>query len=104
MRVVQMEKGPIDKDTRNIGLVGMSDGIPIFRDKHSTSVMPVMLRADNMGDELSMKFRYTHMTALVPAHFWILSDDEKQFKVCNVCVCVCVCVRVCVRMCVRMSV
>jgi hypothetical protein len=67
-------------DTRNQGLVGMSDGIPMFRDKHSRSVVPVLLRTANMGDHISMKFRYTHLTGLVPSHFWILSEDGKRFE------------------------
>jgi hypothetical protein len=74
-----MGTGPMSSDTRNQGLVGMSDGIPIFRSKGSRSVIPVMLRSANMGDHLSMKFRYTHMTALVPSFFWTLSPDEKYF-------------------------
>jgi len=67
-------------DTRNQGLVGMSDGIPLFRDKHSRSVIPVMLRTANMGDHLSMKFRYTHMAGLVPSYFWIIGEESKQFE------------------------
>ena len=61
-------------------LVGMADGIPLFRDKHSRSCVPVMLRTANMGDHLSMKFRYTHLVALVPSHFWILGVESKQFE------------------------
>jgi hypothetical protein len=67
------------EDTRNQGLVGMSDGIPMFRSKSSRSVVPILLRTANMGDHLSMKFRYTHMTALVPSHFWIIGKN-KQFE------------------------
>jgi hypothetical protein len=77
---LQMHTGPMSEDARNQGLVGMSDGIPLFRDKHSRSVIPIMLRTANMGDHLSMKFRYTHMTGLVPCHFWILGEDSKQFE------------------------
>jgi hypothetical protein len=75
-----MGTNPMNTDTRNQGLVGMSDGIPLFRDKHSRSVIPVMLRTANMGDHLSMKFRYTHMTALVPSHFWTIGETSKQFE------------------------
>jgi len=69
----------MSEDTRNQGLVGMSDGIPMFRDKSSRSVIPCLLRTANMGDHLSMKFRYTHLTGLVPAHFWIISENGKHF-------------------------
>jgi hypothetical protein len=76
----QMGTNPMKADTRNQGLVGMADGIPLFRDKHSRSCIPVMLRTVNMGDHLSMKFRYTHLTALVPSHFWIIGETSKQFE------------------------
>jgi hypothetical protein len=67
-------------DTRNQGLVGMSDGIPLFKDKNARSVIPVMFRTANMGDHLSMKFRYIHMTGLVPCHFWIIGEESKHFE------------------------
>lgn len=77
---LQMGTGIMKADARNQGLVGMSDGIPLFRDKHSRSVIPVLLRTANMGDHLSMKFRYTHMTGMVPSHFWIIGEESKQFE------------------------
>ena len=67
-------------DTRNQGLVGMSDGIPLFRDKHSRSVTPILLRTANLPDHLSIKFRYTHLTGLVPNHFWIIGKASGQFE------------------------
>ena len=75
-----MGTNPMKADSRNQGLVGMADGIPLFRDKHSRSCIPVMLRTANMGDHLSMKFRYTHLTGLVPSHFWIIGETSKQFE------------------------
>jgi hypothetical protein len=67
-------------DTRNQGLVGMSDGIPMFRSKDSRSVIPLMLRTVNLEDSLSMKFRYTHLVGLVPSHFWILNWKGDRFQ------------------------
>ena len=67
-------------DTRNQGLVGMSDGIPLFRDKHSRSVTPLLLRTANLPDHLSMKFRYTHLAGLVPSHFWNIGESSNQFE------------------------
>jgi hypothetical protein len=67
-------------DTRNQGLVGMSDGIPLFRDKHGRSVTPILLRTANLPDHLSMKFRYTHLTGLVPNHFWLIGEASGQFE------------------------
>ena len=78
--VLQMGSGTMASDTRNQGLVGMSDGIPLFKDKNARSVIPVMLRTANMGDHLSMKFRYTHMTGLVPCHYWDIGEESKQFE------------------------
>jgi hypothetical protein len=75
-----MGTNPMKADSRNQGLIGMADGIPLFRDKHSRSCIPVLLRTANMGDHLSMKFRYTHLTALVPCHFWIIGETSKQFE------------------------
>ena len=43
-------------DTRNQGLVGMADGIPLFRDKSSRSVVPIMFRTVNLPHGLSMQF------------------------------------------------
>jgi hypothetical protein len=77
---MQMGTGHMKDDSRNQGLVGMSDGIPMFRDKSSRSVVPMLLRSVNMGDHLSMKFRYTHLTGLVPSHFWIIGEQSKQFE------------------------
>jgi hypothetical protein len=75
-----MGTGRMAEDSRNQGLVGMSDGIPLFKDKNARSVIPVMFRTANMGDHLSMKFRYTHMTGLVPCSFWIIGEESKQFE------------------------
>lgn len=76
-----MGVGPMSEDTRNQGLVGMSDGIPLFRDKNSKSVLPCILRTANAGDHLSMKFRNTHMTILAPNSFWIIGKNKKFAKV-----------------------
>lgn len=75
-----MGTNPMKADTRNQGLIGMADGIPMFRDMHSRGVIPIMFRSANMADSLSMKFRYTHLSALVPCHFWIIGDISKQFE------------------------
>jgi hypothetical protein len=77
---LQMGTGRMAEDSRNQGLVGMSDGIPLFKDKNARSVIPVMVRTANMGDHLSMKFRYTHMKGLVPCFFWIIGEESKQFE------------------------
>ena len=75
-----MNNPAMNGDTRNQGLVGMNDGVPLFRDKGSRSVLPLMLRTVNLSDELSMKFRYIHLAALVPCHFWIIGEESGQFE------------------------
>jgi len=75
-----MNNPAMNEDPRNQGLVGMSDGIPLFRDKSSRSVLPLMFRTANLSDELSMKFRYIHLAALVPCSFWIIGEASGQFE------------------------
>jgi hypothetical protein len=67
-------------DTRNQAIVGMSDGIPMFRDKDSRSVTPIALRTANLPDELSMKFRHIHLAALYPNEFWRLSEENGDWE------------------------
>ena len=79
--VLQILNNPaMNDDSRNQGLVGMSDGIPLFRDKSSRSVTPLMFRTANLPDHLSMKFRYIHLAALVPSHFWIIGKTSGRFE------------------------
>jgi hypothetical protein len=70
----------MNTDTRNQGMVGMSDGIPLFRDKHSRSVTPLLFRSANLPDHLSMKFRNTHLGGLVPNHFWTIGESSQTFE------------------------
>ena len=70
----------MNADTRNQGIVGMSDGIPMFRSKSSRGVTPIIFRTANLPDELSMKFRYTHLAGLVPSHFWVVDETGKKFQ------------------------
>ena len=82
--LLQITSNPaMNGDTRNQGLIGMSDGIPMFKDKSSGTVVPVMLRTGNLEDHLSMKFRYVHLAALVPGHFWITGLVSGQFEKVN---------------------
>jgi hypothetical protein len=67
-------------DTRNQAIVGMSDEIPMFRDKDSRSVTPIALRTANLPDDLSMKFRHIHLAALYPNEFWRLSEENGDWE------------------------
>jgi hypothetical protein len=65
----------MNTDGRNKALVGMSDGIPMFKDRKSASVTPIALRDVNLPDHLSMKFRNIHLTAVYPHQFWSPGND-----------------------------
>jgi hypothetical protein len=68
------------EDDRNQAIIGMSDGIPLFRDKGSRSVTPIALRSANLPDELSAKFRHIHLAALYPNEFWRLSEERDKWE------------------------
>jgi hypothetical protein len=67
-------------DDRNQAIIGMSDGIPLFRNKESRSVTPIALRTANLPDDLSMKFRNIHLAALYPNEFWRLSEEGSKWE------------------------
>jgi hypothetical protein len=67
-------------DIRNQAIIGMSEGIPLFRDKKSRSVTPIALRSAILPDNLSIKFRHIHLAALYPNEFWRLSEERKAFE------------------------
>lgn len=70
------------EDSRNQALVGMSDGIPLFRDKLSNrTVVPIALRTANLSDHMSTKFNHIHLAALYPGEHWtIMEEDPTQFE------------------------
>jgi len=59
----------MNAEKRNQTLVGMSDGIPMFRSKSSRGVVTVALRNANLPDELSHKFRHIHLAGLYPCRY-----------------------------------
>lgn len=70
----------MNKDRRNQALVGMSDGIPMFRGKHSRSCVPMALRSANLPTSLSLKFRHIHLAALYPCEYWGESNEHKEWE------------------------
>ena len=46
----------INCESRNQAIIGMSDGIPLFRDKNSRGVMPFALRLANLPDAASKRY------------------------------------------------
>ena len=45
----------INAESRNQTVIGMSDGIPLFKDKNSRSVVPITLRLGNLPDGISKR-------------------------------------------------
>lgn len=68
----------LNGERRNQSLVGMSDGIPMFRGKYSRSCVPIALRNANLPDSLGYKFRHMHLSGLYPSEFW--SDTKQDAK------------------------
>ena len=56
-------------------------GIPVFRDKHSASVIIGALRQANLPDELSKQFGQIFCCFLYPTRFWVLDSETNQPRV-----------------------
>jgi hypothetical protein len=63
-------------DPRNQAVIGMSDGIPMFKDKCARSVTPGALRTANLPDHLSTKFKFIHLAFLYPNEFWKIAEES----------------------------
>ena len=70
----------MNTESRNQALVGMADGMPLFRDKHSRSVLPVALRLAGQPDSVSKKFNNIHLAALFPCDYWVVDKDTGLLK------------------------
>jgi hypothetical protein len=71
----------MNADARNKALIGMSDGIPMFKDRKSASVTPIALRDANLPDHISMKFRHIHLTAVYPHQFWSHGSTPDNWRI-----------------------
>jgi hypothetical protein len=60
----------INCDSRNQAVIGMADGIPIFKDKNSRGVVPIGLRQANQPDSVSKKFSNIMLSGLYPCDYW----------------------------------
>jgi hypothetical protein len=70
----------INCDPRNQALIGMADGIPIFKDKNSRGVVPIAMRQANLPDSLSKRFNHIHLAALYPCDYWIQDPATGALK------------------------
>jgi hypothetical protein len=66
-------------DHRNKALIGMADGIPMFRDYNANSVTPIALRDANLTHAQSIRFRNIHLSGLYPHEFWHKGQDETRW-------------------------
>jgi hypothetical protein len=60
----------MNADHRNQALIGMSDGVPLFKDMNASSVTPIAFRCANMSHSQSIQFKNIHLAALYPHEFW----------------------------------
>jgi hypothetical protein len=70
----------MNKETRNQALIGMADGMPLFRGKNSRSCVPVAVRLAGQPDSVSKRFNNIHLTALYPCDFWVTDKDTGLLK------------------------
>ena len=70
----------INCESRNQSLIGMVDGIPLFRNKDSRGVVPIALRQANQPDSKSKKFQHIHLAGLFPCDFWVICKDTGLLK------------------------
>jgi hypothetical protein len=66
-------------DPRNQAVIGMSDGIPMFKDKSARSVTPGALRTANLPDHLSTKFKFIHLAFLYSLEL-VICDMSKIYS------------------------
>jgi hypothetical protein len=62
----------INCESRNQALVGMADGVPLFKDRGCRSVVPIALRMANQPDHISKRLGNIHLSALYPCDFWVV--------------------------------
>jgi ssDNA-binding Zn-finger/Zn-ribbon topoisomerase 1 len=67
----------INCESRNQALVGMADGIPLFKDKNARSVVPIAVRMANQPDHVSKTLGNIHLCALYPCDFWVVHKRTK---------------------------
>jgi hypothetical protein len=70
----------MNKEPRNQALIGMADGIPIFKDKNTRGVCPIALRQANQPDSLSKKFNNILLSGLYPCDYWTIDKHTKLLR------------------------
>ena len=68
-REKMVENPSMSGDTRNLALVGTTDGVPYFKDQHRTG-WPFVLRCANLPDSLSMHPTNCHLHAIGGSEYW----------------------------------
>jgi hypothetical protein len=70
----------MNAEPRNQAIIGMADGLPIFKDKNSRGVNIVALRQGNQPDSISKKYDKMHLSTLYPCDYWMLDAASGLMK------------------------
>lgn len=69
----------MNADRRNLGLVGTTDGVPLFDDQ-KRSAWPFVMRVANLPDGLSTEMSNVHLHMLTACEFWELDPDANVLR------------------------
>ena len=67
------------RDHRNLGLVGMTDGVPLF-DNKQRGLWPFFSKVANLPDSLSSLMVNVHLTLLSANEYYVLNTATKTLK------------------------
>lgn len=69
-----LDNPAINSDHRNLGLIGTTDGVPLFSDQ-KRGAWPFIQRCANLPDTLSMHMSNVHLHILAPSEYWEVDKD-----------------------------
>lgn len=67
------------EDHRNLGFVGTTDGVPLFKGQ-KRGCWPYVLRCANLPDSLSTHMANVHMHLLSANEYWELDEDANVLR------------------------
>jgi hypothetical protein len=76
----KMTNNPLMYGRRDLALVGMSDGVPYFKDKTKRSGTAAFLRHGNLPEGMALQNRNCHMAVLQPSVFLSWCPKKKKGK------------------------
>jgi len=69
----------ISSDSRNQAIIVSSDGVPLFKDMHSTSVWPLVIRSANLPDGLWTDVLFCHMVGFYTCEYLTREVGTNKF-------------------------